>query len=184
MEENTGKGQGWRNLVRWLCFIAFGVSVFSDPLDRLNIYSIAFGAVAGLLFGWLFRIFLRTFLGMFDRAFKKQHGKYAIRLAVDRGMLFLVPFAVMLLVANYYLNWSMTIGFISAGILMAGTAAAIEMGKIKEKPELRNTLAASAVSFLFSLLWILSYQALAQAPSFIEGGINLIHSISLGGGGL
>ena len=184
MNEEIYKGKGLRNLARRLSFIAFGISAFSNPLDRLNAYNIIFGIVIGLFFGWLFKKFLRGFLGLFNGKFKKEQGKEAIRYAVDNGMLFLTPFAVMLLIATFYLNWSMTGGFISAGIMSVGTAAAITMGKLKGSQEIRNTIATSGVSFLFSYIWTLSFAFLAKAPPLIEGGVIIVRNLISGGGGI
>ena len=183
MEKDRQIGENVRSFVRRLCFIAIGISAFSDPMERLNPYDMIFGALAGLLFGWLFRKFLRSFLSLFNGKFKKEKGKKPIWDAVDSGMLFLVPFTVMLLLAVYYLNWSETRGFVAAGIMAVGTAAAIEFGKAKGKQEIRNTIATSGTSFLFSFLWTLSYAYLAKAPSLIEGGVGLIKAIVSGGGG-
>lgn len=171
-----------KNLVRNICFIAIGISAFTNPLEPINLFHTVFGAVAGLLFGWLFRKFLRAFLGVFNDKLKKEKGKAVIRDAVDSGMLFLIPFAVMMLIAVYYLNWSETRGFVSAGIMAVGTAAAIEMGRVKGKQEIRNTLATSGISFAFSFLWTLSYAYMAKAPAFIEGGAGLIGGFLSGGG--
>lgn len=182
MESNRQMGGAGRNLVRRLCFIAIGISVFSDPMARLNPYDMIFGALAGLLFGWLFRTFLRGFLSLLNGKFKKEKGRKPIRDAVDSGMLYLVPFTAMLLFAVYYLNWSETRGFVAAGIMAVGTAAAIELGKAKGKQEIQNTLATSGISFLFSFLWTLSYAYLAKAPSLVEGGVGLIRGIVSGGG--
>ena len=182
MEQNYNKGKGWRNLVRRLCFMAMGVSAFTNPMDTFNLYNIVLGAVAGLLFGWMFRKFLRWFLSLFNGKFKKEKGKEAIRYAVDSGMLFLTPFAVMMLLATYYLNWSDTRGFVASGIMAVGTAAAIEIGKLKGKQEIRNTIATSGISFLFSFLWTLSYAYMLRVPSLVEGGVSLIRGILSGGG--
>ena len=182
MSEDISKGKGWRNLMRRLSFIVFGICAFSNPLDRLNIYNILFGIVIGLFFGWLFKKFLRGFLGLFNGKFKKEQGKEVIRYAVDNGMLFLIPFAVMVVIATFYLNWSMTGGFISAGIMAVGTAAAITMGKLKGKQEIRNTIATSGVSFLFSFIWTLSFAFLVKAPPLLEGGIMMVRSLISGGG--
>lgn len=183
MTENLEKGKTLRNTIRRLCFIAFGISAFHNPLDKINLYNIIFGIVLGLFFGWLFKKFLRGFLGLFNLKFKKEQGKEVIRYAVDTGMLFLVPFSVMVLVAVFLLKWSMTGGFISAGIMSVGTAAAVTIGRLKGKQELRNTIATSGVSFLFSFIWTLSYQYLQKAPPIIEGGVTIIRSIISGGGG-
>lgn len=171
-----------KNLVRYLCFIAIGISAFTNPMEPMNIFNMAFGAAAGLLFGWIFRIFLRAFLSLFNGNLKKEKGKRVIREAVDSGMLFLAPFALMMLIAVFYLQWSDTRGFVSAGIMAVGTASAIEMGRLKGKQEIKNTIAASGISFAFSLLWTLSYLYMAKAPALIEGGAGLIGGIISGGG--
>lgn len=183
MEQNTVRTKSWHHLVRRLCFIAIGIAAFTNLLDPLNPYNIVFGVLAGLGFGWLFRMFLKGFLSLFNGKFKKEHGKEAISYAVDSGMLFLAPFAVMLLLAVYYLNWSETRGFVAAAIMAVGTAASIEIGKAKGTQEIRNTLATSGVALLFSFLWTLSYVYLAKAPSLIEGGTVLVRGILSGGGG-
>ena len=178
------KSSSFKKLVRRICFISFGISAFSNPLERLNLYNIFFGILVGLFFGWLFKKFLRGFLGLFNSKFKKEKGKQVIRSAVDNGMLFLAPFAIMVLIATFYLKWSMTSSFISAGIMAVGTSSAIEIGKSKGKQEIRNTIATSGVSFVFSFIWTLSYQYLIKAPAFIEGGVNIIRSMISGGGGI
>lgn len=183
MELDFRKGRALKSLIRRLCFIAFGVGAMANPLDVLNLYNIGVGALIGLLFGGLFRMFLKGFLGMANGAFKREKGKEAIRYAVDSGLLFLSPFALMLLLATFYLNWSMTVPFISAGIMAAGTAAAIEMGRLQGRQAVKNTIAASAVSFAASFIWTLSFPTLYKAPSLIEGGVSLVRSL-IGGGGL
>lgn len=184
MTEQKRKGNALRNRLRRLCFIGIGISAFSNPLDKMNLYNILFGAIIGLLFGFLFKLFLKGFLGTLNGSLKKEQGKEVIRSAVDDGMLFLIPFAVMLVNATFLLNWSMTAAFVTAGIMAVGTAAAIEMGKLKGKQEIRNTIASSAVSFVFSFLWTLSFPILVKAPPLLEGGIELIRQMISGGGGL
>ena len=170
-------------LIRALCFMIIGICAFTDPLDPFNLYHIGFGIIAGSIFGFLFRMFLRAFLNILNGKLNKEQGKTAIRGAVDRGMLFLIPFVVMLIIATFLLKWSMTAAFISAGIMAVGTAAAIEMGKIKGKQDIRNTIATSGVSYLFSFLWTLSFPFLVKIPPLMEGGIGLLQQFISGGGG-
>lgn len=171
------QGKGLKSLVRRLCFMVIGICALANPMDFLNPYNIGFGIFCGLLLGTLFRMFLKGFLGMLNGKFKREKGKVAVRYAVDSGMLFLVPFALMLAIAVFYLGWSMTAPFISAGIMAVGTASAIEMGKIQGKQGIKNTIATSVVSFVFSFLWTMSLTYLNKAPAFIEGGISLLRSL-------
>lgn len=183
MEQYMVEGKAWRNLLGKLCFIAFGITGLSNPLDRLNLYNIGLGIIIGLFFGFLFKKFLQIFLGLLNGALKKEMGKESLLYAVDTGMLFLIPFAVMVLVSTFYFKWSMTGRFISAGIMAVGTAAALEMGKLKGKQEIKNTIITTGVSFLFTFLWTLSFQFLVRLPGLLEGGINLLRSVLSKGGG-
>ncbi len=183
MEVDFGKGRAFKALIRRLCFIAFGVSAMSNPMNFLSPYNIGFGALIGLLFGGLFRISLKGFLSALNGPLREEKGKEAIRYAVDNGMLFLSPFAAMLLLATFYLKWSMTAPFISAGVMATGMAAAIEMGRLLGKQAIKNTLVTSLLSFVYSFIWTMSFPILYRAPSLIEGGISLLRSL-IGGGGL
>lgn len=182
--EKKESGSGWKSMIHSLSFIAFGVSAISNPLDRMNVYNIVLGVLIGLVFGWIFKSMLKGFLGLFNGPTKKEKGKRAIKMAVDNGMLFTIPFAVMIVLATFVLNWSMTVAFVSAGIMAVGTATAIEIGTLKGKQEIKNTLLTSGMSFLFSFAWTLSYQFFVKAPPFVEGGIAIIRSMLSGGGGL
>lgn len=177
------QGKGLNGFVRRLCFMVIGICALINPLDPFNFYNMGFGILYGLLFGGLFRIFLKGFLGLLNGRLKKEKGKAVIRYAVDNGMLFLVPFTMMLAIAVFYLGWSMTAPFISSGIMAVGTASAIEIGKIQGKQKIKNTLATSGISFAFSFLWTMSFSYLSMASSMIEGGIGLLRSL-IGGGGL
>lgn len=183
METDLKKGGAFRAFVRRLCFAAIGVGALANPLDLWNPYNIGFGILWGLVFGGLFRMFLKAFLSVMNGPLKKEKGKETIRYAVDNGMLFLAPFTLMLLIAVYYLGWSMTIPFISAGIMAVGTASGIEIGKMLGKSGIKNTIATAGVSFAFSLLWTLSFTYVNRAPSYLESGINIVRSV-MGGGGL
>lgn len=177
MEKYMSKGKFWRSLLRRLSFIAFGITAFSNPLDILNLYSIGWGIITGLLFGFIFNKFLRSFLCLFNRDLKKEKGKESIFYAVDTGMLFLIPFSAMTLISTFYLRWSLTGGFISAGIMAVGTAAALEVAKLRGKQEIKNTVITSVVAFLFSFVWTLSAQLLVKVPGLIEGAANLLRAM-------
>lgn len=183
MEDKIHKGSGWLSLIRNLYFIAFGVTIFSNPFDRSNFYNIGFGVILFLLFGWIFKKFLRGFLILFNPTLKKEKGKEAIFYTVESAMLFLVPFAVMALIAAFYLHWSMIGSFFSTGIMVVGTAAAIEIGKLKGNQEIKNTIITSGAAFLFSFLFTLSLQVFSRAPGLIEGVIHLLPSLFSKGGG-
>lgn len=184
MDIDYSKGRFSKIMIRWMCFIILGVTALYSPLIGFNVYSIILGLFFGLLFGFLYKLFLRVFLSLFNHKLKKEKGKVCIRYAIDWGMVFMVPFILMLLIATFYLNWTETRSLISAGIMGVGTAAAIELGKIRGKQEIKNTIATSGVSFLFSLIWTFSFPYLQKAPLYLEGGIGFLQKLIQEGGGL
>lgn len=184
MQQDFKKGRAIRNLIRRLSFIMIGICAFIDPFNLLNPYRMVTGALIGLLLGWLFLIFQRVFLGLFNGKFKKENGIDSIRYPIESGMLFLTPFAVMLAVATLYLGWTENRAFVAAGIMAVGTAVAMEMSKLTGKHTLKNTIATSGVSFAFSFLWTIGYVWLAKVPGIVEGGIGLIRGLIAGGGGI
>ncbi|AEE95515.1 hypothetical protein [Mahella australiensis] len=184
MEFDFRKGSGGRKLGRTFCFALLGIAALYNPLDPLNLSAITMGAAVGLLFGSVFRSFLITFIGLFNKSLKKDMGKQAVAYAVDRGMLFLFPFVIMAAVATFYLNWSMTAVFVSAGIMAVGTAAALEVAKLKGASELKNTIASGIVSYVFSFAWTLTIPIVAKAPAYLGGALKLLHSFLESGGGL
>ncbi|SHK16385.1 hypothetical protein SAMN02745975_03784 [Geosporobacter subterraneus DSM 17957] len=159
-----------------------GASAFANPVDKHNPYNLVIGMIIGLFFGWLFKRFMYGFLGMVNRAKDKYQAKRLVRYATDVAMLFLVPFALMLTTAVFYMNWTGISGLISAGLMAVGTAASIELGKLKGKQEIRNTLTTSMVAFLFSMIWIVGFQYVSRVPAWVEGAVIFIGSLMSGGG--
>ncbi|WP_028307976.1 hypothetical protein [Desulfitibacter alkalitolerans] len=171
-----------RNWIRRFSFMLLGASAFANPVDKLNPYNLIIGMIIGLLFSWLFKRFMYGFLGMVNRAKDKYQARRLVRYAADVGMLFLVPFALMLATAVFIMNWTVTSGLISAGMMAVGIAASIELGKLKGKQEIRNTLTTSFVAFLFSMIWIVGFQYVSRVPVWVEGAVIFIGSLMSGGG--
>lgn len=167
---------------RFLALIVFGTTVFSTVATRFNVYYIAFGVVTCVLLGWLYKQFLRFFLGVINPGIKKAVGKKMIHYAIDNSMLFLIPFAVMSFLATYVLKWTLTTTFLSTAIMSVGTAAAIEVGKLRDKPSMRNTIFASAVAFMFSIGINLGLQYASKVPPYIEALARIIPDVLKGGG--
>lgn len=172
---------------RWfarLSFVLIGISSFANPIDYFNPYYLVTGALLGLVFGFLFQRFLRFFLNTFNWKYKKAGGKKGLKFAVENGLLYLIPYAVIMMFATFYLKWGMTLGFVSTGIMTVGATATMELGKIKGKQELKNTIATTIVAFLFSTIWTLGLTYMIKLPSLIEGGMTLAKSLLQGGGPL
>jgi len=177
-QPELGQGHFLRSLVRKLCFAAFGITAFVNLADPLNMTNLVYGILVGLFFGFLCKVFLSGILGLFNRDLKTVHGKKAISYAVERGMMFMIPFAVMALLATFLLKWSLTGGFVSAALMTAGGSAAMEIAKLKEKPALKNTILTSGIAWLFSTSWLFSSGYLGKIPPYLDGGVRLLLSLS------
>lgn len=182
MQKSLYKGASFKRIVGNICFVIFGVTSFSSPLDRLNPYNIGFGIISGFLFGWFFRKFLKFLLGIVNPSLKKDFGKKITGYAVDNGMLILFPFAALAFLTVFYFMWSMNTAFISTAIMSLGGAASIEIGKLKGIQHIKNTIVTSIVAFVFSYIWTLYAHYLVRVPGFIEGGIKLARLMLTKGG--
>jgi len=182
---NQMDGRGSINHGKWigrLCFMLIGISSTANLMDVFNPYQILVGALIGLVYGALFRIFLRWFIMSFNHKYKKENGKDGLTLAINVGMMYLIPYTIMLILATYYMRWGTTQAFVSTGLMTVGTVAVMEIGKLKGKTELRNTLATAFVSFMFSSLWIMGLAYIYQGASYLEGAVNLVRNFRSGGG--
>ena len=112
---------------------------------------------------------------MFNPDLKASIGRKTISHAVEKGMTFMVPFAVMALLATFVMGWSITGGFVSAGLMTAAASASMEIGKLKGKQAMKNTILTSAISWSFSTLWLYSIGFLGKMPAYIEGEIGRAH---------
>lgn len=182
MREENYRSPRWKGIVRHLCFIVFGFMFFYNPFDPFNPFNAFLGVLVCLLVGWLYRLFLRLFLFAGNGDVRREIGSWAIRMAVDNAMLFLIPFVVLVVLSTLVLGWSMSVPFISTGILAVGTTAAIEVGRLSDEPRLRNTVLASATSFGFAFLLTWSLQTVGRIPGLVEGVVLLIPNLIRGGG--
>jgi hypothetical protein len=184
METSNGtvyKGSPGYSLAALFCFAVFGATGLLKPFDRFNPVHIILGVVIGICFGFLCRLSLSVVLGLANRSLKKLHGRGIVGAAVARSMLFLVPFALMSLLAAYVLRWSALSAFVSAGLMTAAVAAAIELGRVKNRPEIKDTILASVVAWALSAAWIYALGFLGRLPLYVEGAVRLLGSP---GGGL
>lgn len=183
MENQFTKGRFARRMIRLFSLVALGSCLYVDPADLFNPYQIGFGVIVCLFIGILFKGFLKAFISLFNGKVRKEFGSGVIAYIVENGMMYMLPFSFMALLATFFLEWSIATAFISTGFMAVGTATAIEIGKLQEKKNIKNTLVTSAVSFGFSFLLSLSIPMLSKGPGYIEGIIGLIPTFLGKGGG-
>lgn len=177
MMEDLKKGHGLRSFLRRLCFISFGVTAFANPANLFNLVNLVYGILIGLLFGFLCKALLTGVLGVFNRDLKTLHGQKVISYAVDKGMTYMIPFAVMALLATFILDWSITGRFLSAGIMAAGVSASMEIAKLNGKQAIKNTLITSIVTGTMAIVWLFSSGFLGKIPPYLEGGASIVISL-------
>lgn len=159
---------------RRLAFIVLGITSIMDSSNPLNLYRLVVGLVIGLLFGMITTLFLKTLLLLFNPSAKKDLGSKAFKDVVNRGMLFLIPFAIMSLIATLYLHWDVNGSFISVALMTSGIGCNTELGKVTGKPMFKNTIVTTVIAGLFSGLWLIAIPYIGYLPGYVEGGINLL----------
>lgn len=184
MSEVMEQGRLSRGFLRWLSFTAFGTTLFIDQTDLFNPIRLILGVLVAWLFAFLFRIFLNAFLSTFNLKAKKEHGKHIVAYSVEQGMLYIVPFAVMAVLAVFVLRWPSTWAFMSTGTMAVGTASSIELNKVIGKQNLKNTIVTSAISFGFSFLLTMGLPQIMNLPGILQGAMDMIPTLLGKGGGM
>lgn len=124
--------------------------------------------LAGLLFGFLLLCacglaLLSGMLSVLNPALVRMHGGQAGLVAVVSGMLLIVPFTVLALIADLGLGWSAAQTFATAGVMTGSAAVGMEMSKLG-LGRLANSVVPSLAGGLFVVVWML-LNALLQAVS-------------------
>ena len=171
------RGKGVRGFLRHLCFAAFGIAALADITNLLNPINLIFGAVIGIIFGIICRAFFSGILGSFNKELKKERGKKVVSYSVGRGMVYLVPFATIAVLATFALGWNVPGGFLSAGLMTGGIASSLELDKLLGKASTKNSITASIICGTFAAIWTVGIRFVAVVPQYIEGGITLLGSL-------
>ncbi len=163
--------------LRRICFILLGITSFVEVSDPLNSGRLMAGVLVGILFGFVATTFYRSILWMMNPKLNKTLDKKVIKEVVNKGMLFLLPFTVMAMIAVFVLGWQVQGVFVSAALMSVGVVSSNELEKYVGKSKLRNTLASMVVSGGFASLWLLTINKVKFLPTYITGGYDLIRSL-------
>ena len=166
-----------------LAFVSFGIGTFATPVLGLTVANVIFGVLVGLIFGMFCKLFLTGLLSRGNAEVKQKWGQGVIKAAVEKSFVFLIPFAVMALLAVYFMGWNFAPVFVSAGLMSAGALAAMEVGRLKGKKEVKTSIVASVVAWVFSSLWVFSAGYLSKVPLYAEGAVNLLKFFAGGNAG-
>lgn len=180
MIEEMKKGKSLRTLLRYLSFGIFGSAALIYAEKPLSPVFMIYGIFIGVVFGIFYNFVLKLILGLANKDLKEKHGRKIVSLGVSKGLLFLVPFAIMALLAAYVMGWTITTGFVSAGLMTAGATITMELEKIKGKGSVKNSLLPLGISFVFSAVWSVGIGYMAILSLYVDGGVNILLSLANG----
>lgn len=156
MKLDQAAGSGRKAVTMWpvyLCFIVFGLMIpFTKPDFQIVtfVYSVLLSLAVGLLT-------VKLLVLLFNRANPNLHQEAAGQFAgeaVGAGMLFMVPFTVLAVLAQFVLGWNAVMPFASAAIMTSAATAGTEVMK-KGARGIKNVMIPSVVAFLLSTGWML-----------------------------
>jgi heme/copper-type cytochrome/quinol oxidase subunit 2 len=137
----------------YLCFLIFGIlsSLGKQNFTALNFaLSVLLSFVVGLLMVKLLILLLKSF----NRDLIDNAGKHFAKEAVRKGMLFMIPFTVLAMLAFFILKWNAIMPFASAAITTSSAIAGAEVMQ-KGGKSLRNIIIPTLLGMFFSTAWML-----------------------------
>jgi hypothetical protein len=165
MSENKKSHTGFKRFIGILCFALFGMLGSFQPGQPFNLLNLIYGMLVGLVFGWVSMFILAIFLSWINPALKKTQKRGFARRAVSSGMVFMVPFALMALMAAGILHWKSAGLFVSAAISAVAVATGAEISKLYEKPRLWNNILPSIIASACSMVWLFMIVGINSIPS-------------------
>lgn len=158
MNMNLGYAEapGQKRAALWpvyLCFVVFGVLIpLSKPQFKATtlLLSVLLALVIGLLAVNILIMLFRSG----NKTLSLESGGGFAREAVGTGMLFMIPFTVLAVLARLGLGWDAITPFASAAIMTAAASAGTEVMK-KGAQGLKNVMLPSALAFVLSTGWML-----------------------------
>jgi hypothetical protein len=136
----------------YLCFMIFGVLIpFSKPNYKFTtvIYSLLIAIVVGLM---AINVLILVF-NSGNAALRQTDGGFA-REAVGTGMLFMIPFTVLAIIALAVLGWNAVMPFASAAITTAAATAGAEAMK-RGAQGTKNVMIPTLVAMVLSTVWMM-----------------------------
>lgn len=174
MNESVLKFSGLKAFFRLIGFALMGFVAFSKPAKDVELLNALFSALTGLFFGSVYRAFLVWFTKPFNRELKEKYGKKAVKKALDNGLVYVFPFAVIAFVSRFFFGASLIVPLFSSALLIGAISGATSVNVLREKPRAANTVVAFIVSSIFTTLWIHYSPWLARVPIYAESGLKLL----------
>ncbi len=157
METRLGyaEGAGPDGVKLWpayLCFIIFGILMpFSKPEFKFT--TLLLSLVIAIAVGFMAVNILIMAFNSGNAALRQTDGGFA-REAVGSGMLFMIPFTVLAILAMVVLGWNAVMPFASAAVTTAAATAGTEAMK-KGAQGIKNVLIPTVAAMVISTVWML-----------------------------
>lgn len=161
------------SIIGTFSFMVFGVVGYLNLRIPWNSTEIVFGVIVGLIFGFISKLIFIRLLSILNGDIRKSRGSRAIKEVVRRSTVFMFPYAVLVFLAAYFLGWAAASALFSAAIMNTGVMVSSEVGKLKEKPVVRNTIATSLTATAISYLWMYSAGYLKDAPAMLQSLVTM-----------
>lgn len=136
----------------YLCFFTFGALVpltKPEPLASTFLISIFLSLLVGFS-----TVFSLTAVFKKLNPFLLNTNYFFAQEAVESGMLFVIPFTILAIVAKLALGWDAIMPFASSAVTTAMATAGTEVMK-KGGQGSKNVLIPSALAFVISIVWML-----------------------------
>lgn len=153
LKQSGSSANGGGFILIYLCFITFGLlsSMGRPDTDILNL---AFPVVISLAVGILAVKLLTAVLNSGNESLRKDNPDFA-KETVRHGMMFIIPFTALALLAKVGLGWNAVMPFASSAIMTAATTAGTEAMKKGAKGK-KYILIPSFLAFVLSTIWMMS----------------------------
>ena len=149
--EGTG-ADGVKLWPAYLCFIILGIVIpFSRP--ELKITTLLFSVLVALAVGLMAVNLLIVAFNSGNAVLRQANPRFA-REAVGTGMLFMIPFTVLALLALVVLQWNAVMPFASAAITTAAATAGTEAMK-RGAQGVKNVMIPTLVAMVLSTVWMM-----------------------------
>lgn len=151
--KNPALGSSGSFLPIYMCFTVFGILIGFNKAE-FKIISLLMSVAISLVIGLLMVRILLLILNSGNPALKKETGNQFARESVSQGMIFVVPFTVLAVLAQVVLGWDTVMAFVSAAVMTAAASAGTEAMK-RGARGIKNVILPSLLAFVVSTGWML-----------------------------
>lgn len=137
----------------YFCFLVFGI-LSALGKSEVKMLSFLLTVIISLMIGALVINLLIILLKVFNKNLIIDTGTLFAKEAVASGMMFLIPFTVLAMLAFFVLNWNVVMPFASAAITTSAANAGTEVIK-KGGKSIKNLIIPSVLGMFFSTVWML-----------------------------